>query len=508
MLIAITRAHQSNVLFARFLGVFVLLAIVYIIATRLVLAASLPLWLDETWSAMIATRADWSAFWKEAWLDCNPPLYYVFLTGWVSLFGDSNFVLRFPSALFIVTAALLPVIRRPKGLSRTGSWTLAALTILWQPCVEAMVDARGYGLMLLLAMASSLVVAQMLDGLTLRRAAAWVTLGTMMFMTHYYAATLIAGQGLVLLIRHRTALLRIWPAAFIAMPGLAWFAYHAPRLRDYARADVTWYDPTTGWSALGHLLYVVGALNLLSLGVIIAISVAAILCNRRLYTRPAATHFPEDRNLALAAAAGIIGFAVAIVIGLIQPSLAHRYFMSLVPPAMIALTLVTQRCMRPELAAGLLAFSFALPALNPQITWNVLNGRATYGYEEGSDFVQTHKPDQLVFLWDHPATKIMEQHSLEALGGYFMKRAGYDIPVHALVAPLTADPNILLRAAAGGQRPAIVWLYDTAHRSAADNYPPTFEKDPVWACRHLRRKTIRSGELGSIACVRTGASRD
>jgi hypothetical protein len=508
MLLVMSRTQKSNVSLARFLGAFVLLGTIYIIATRLVITVSLPLWLDETWSAMIVTRADWSDFWREVWLDCNPPLYYFFLTGWVSLFGDSNFMLRFPSTLFTVAAGLLPVIRRPQGLSRTGSWTLAALTILWQPGIEVMVDARGYGLLLLLSMASCLVVAQMLDRLTLPRAAVWTALCTMMFLTHYFAGPLIAGQGLILLLRHKAGLLRMWPAAFIATPSLAWFAYHAPRLRDYARADVAWYDPTNGWSALEHLLYIIGALNILSFGLIIAISVAAILHNRWPNMSRTAAGFPEDRNLALTAAAGSIGFAVAIMIGLIQASLAHRYFIPLVPPAMIALTLVTQRCMRPDLAGGLLAFSLALSALNPQITREVLDSRAIYGYEESSDFIQAYKPDQLLFLWDHPATKIMEQHSLEALGGYFMKRNRHDIPVNALVASLSDDPNAMLRAAAGGRRPAFIWLYDTAYQSAAGDHPPTFENDPAWTCRHWSRKTIRSGDLGSIACVRTGAGRD
>lgn len=498
------RTQQSNVSLARFLGAFVLLATIYILVMRLILSASLPLWLDETWSGMIATRSNWPAFWREAWLDCNPPLYYLFLTGWVSLFGDSNFMLRLPSSLFTVAAALIPVIWRPQGLSRIGSWSLAAFVMLWQPGLEVVVDARGYGLMLLLSMASCLMVARLLDRLTLQRGAAWVALGTLMFLTHYYAAALIIGQGLVLLARHRLALLRLWPTALIATPGLGWLVYHLPRLKEYARPDVAWYDPTDGWSILGHLLYTVGALNFLSLGLIVAISLAVILH----YGKSEADRAPDDRNLALVAATGGIGFAVTIAIGLIQASLAHRYFTPLVPPAMIALALLTQRCARPDLAGGLLAFSLALPALNPQITREIVNNRATYGYEETSDFVQAYKPDQLLFLWDHPATKIMEQNSLQALGGYFMTRAGDDLPVRALVAPLTADPNAMIRAAASGKRPALVWLYDTAHQSAAHDHPPTFEDDPAWRCHHWSRKTIRSGQLGSIACVRVGTGRD
>lgn len=52
-----------------------------LIAVRVPVAASAPLWLDETWSAMIATRPGWASFWHEARLDVNPPLYYLVLHG-------------------------------------------------------------------------------------------------------------------------------------------------------------------------------------------------------------------------------------------------------------------------------------------------------------------------------------------------------------------------------------------------------------------------------------------
>lgn len=508
MLSTISRTQPSMMSLTLFLRASVLLGTIYVIGTRLIISASLPLWLDETWSGMIATRADWPSFWREAWLDCNPPLYYFFLTGWVSIFGDSNFLLRLPSSLFVIAAAMLPVIWRPQGLNRAGAWTFATLILLWQPGLQVTLDARGYGLMLLLSTASCLVVARMLERLTLPRAAAWVALGTLMFLTHYYAAVLVIGQGTVLLYRHRVALLHVWPAVLIALPGLAWFAYHLPRLKDYARTDVAWYDPTTGWSVLGHLIYVLGALNFISLGMIVAIAVAAILHHRRPKASDAASQLADDRNLALTAGAGGVGFAIAIAIGLIQASLANRYFVPLVPAAMLALTLVTQRCARQELVGLILAFSFLLPALNPQVTREALDGRATYGYEEASDFVRAYQPDRLLFLWDHPATKIMDRRSLEAIGGYFLKRAGDDIPIRAQVAPITADPNALLRAATNGERPALIWLYDTAHQSAARDHPPAFEDDPAWICRHQHRKTIRSGELGSIACVRLGGRHD
>lgn len=498
--------QQCDRLLAGVLFALVLIGAIYSVGLRLTLSVSLPLWLDETWSAMIATRESWPAFWKEAWLDCNPPFYYLFLSGWVRLFGDSNFMLRLPSSLFVIAAAMLPVIWRPRGMSKSAVWTFAALIILWPPNLYVMLDARGYGLMLFLSTASCLTIAKMLQRLTPMGAAAWVMLGTMMFMTHYYSAVLIVGQGLILLHRHRARLLRVWPTIFIAIPGFVWFAYHLPRLKEYARPDVAWYDATTSWSTLGHLLFILGIENFLSLTLM---SLVAIVGAVKLYrSRSAPKQISEAGDIALAVGGAGIGFVIAIAVGMLQPSLAHRYFIPLVPSAMFALTLITQKFVRPDLAALILALTFLVSDVNPQIARQNANDRALYGYEEASNFVQLYEPDHLVFLWDHPATKIMDQHSLEAIGGYFMKRAGVPVAVQALEVPVAADPNAALRSAAIGKRPAIIWLYDTAHRSAAHDHPPTFERDPAWACLRRTRDTTRSGELGSVACVKSGNRHD
>jgi hypothetical protein len=272
---------------------------------------------------------------------------------------------------------------------------------------------------------------------------------------------------------------------------------------------VAWYDPTTGWSTLGHFLYVSGALDFLSFATMLVLAVLVLIRPARLTPADATPPASNDHNLVLVAATSVIGFVITITIGVVQASLANRYFTPLVPPAMLALTLMTQQFVRQELAGLILAFSFMLPSLNPQITGEALDARAIYGYEQTSDFVQGYRPDQLVFLWDHPAAKILDQNSLRAIGGYFMKRAGQAVPVKALIAPLNSDPNAMLReATANSRRPAFIWLYDTAHRAAAHDYPPTFDKDPNWICRHRSRQTIRSGELGSIACVKLGGGND
>jgi hypothetical protein len=494
--------RSSPILLIRFLHITVVLGVIYLLSMRFFLAATMPLWLDETWSGMIVSRSDWSSFWREAWLDCNPPLYYIFLRGWVAFFGESNLLLRLPAYLFMLAAAILPLLWRPTGLTKSSAWLFAALLLLWQQALLVMTDARGYGLLIALATASCLVFVKLLQNLTRARAAVWVALGTLMFLTHYYSGVLAMGQAMVLIFRHRTAVLRLWPTAFIAIPGLSWFFYHLPRLGEYAREDVIWYPSTTALSTLGHLGYIVAGSNLIPLAAVVVILIFMAVQNRRRKLPGSLSEPPTDRDLALAVLAAGVGFAIAIVIGLFQESLTDRYFIPLVPPAMIGLVLAVQRCNAPALSGSMLAFMFLIPSLNLNSTYRGAHERGYYGYERGSDFVARHNPDQLMFFWDHPAGKILDRQSLELIGSYFLARGGMQVPTQAFVVGERENPNPVLNAAATGKRPAIIWLYDTAHRSSAHFFPPIFDKDPAWTCQHRRLSMSRGGHMGAIACVR------
>lgn len=495
------KIQQSPQLLTRCLSAFIAVAAVYIVGIRLQIAAGASLWMDETWSAMIATRPNWSEFWHEAWLDCNPPLYYFFLKGWVAVFGDSNLMLRLPSILFCSLAAALPLVWPPHGLNQTARWTWAGLILLWPPSILMMVDARGYALMLLLSTASCLVVAKMLDRLSIKWAIAWVTLGTLMFLTHYFAAVLIAAQILVLLYRHRAQLFQVWSATLVAIPGIAWFAYHLPRLKDYARPDVAWQPLTNAGSALEHLSYVLGGWNSVSPLVIAAILGIAALHRWRTSSGQIIAPVTVDRDLALTASTAVIGFAIAIGIGILQASLINRYLVPLVPPTMLGFALIIQGSIQQELNGLLLLFFFTIPGLNANQTRQYADIRALYGYEQGSNFVGHYNPEQLLFLWDHPAAKILDQKSLELVGGYFLKRNNINVPTRALVVPETADANSILRAAAGGKRTAVIWLYNTSDRTAARAHRPTLENDPAWACLDRGPVGARIDQLGAIACV-------
>lgn len=474
-----------------------------VLAIRVWLAGQLPLWLDETWSAMIATQPDWASFWREAWLDCNPPLYYVLLSAWVVLFGDANLALRLPSVVFVAAAALAPLAWRPRGLNPIAAWTWAALIVLWGPGIYVTIDARGYGLLLLLSTLSCLLVMQLLERPALRTAGAWVAIGTMMFLTHYFSAVFLAAQALVLVRRHGLALLRLWPAGAPAIPGLLWFAWHYPRLREYARPDVVWYKTTTLADAYGHVAYAAGGGKAVAfVPMVLAILLAGLLVRRRRDGRDAPLDEGPSPSAWPVALAGWIGIALALVMGSVQPSLTDRYFVPMVPPVLLTFALLAQRSGRQTLVSLLLVIVFLVPGLQVDRLWRAAQARYLFGYEHASAFVAARRPTNVVFLWDHPAAKILDRGSLAGIGGYFLKRDGLDVATTALVVDEADDANARLRAAATGERPAVIWLYNTARRSAARFHPPVLGNDPGWECRHYRRPTEDAFELGAIACVK------
>ncbi len=492
---------------AQLLKAIISVGAVAVIAERLWIMSSLPLWLDETWSAMIATQPSWQTFWHEAWLDCNPPLYYLLIKVWAVPFGNSNFALRLPSLFFTTSAALIAVHWGKRKLGDIGAWTWGGLILFWMHSLTMSVDVRGYGLLLFLSTSTCIAFARLYTRITFHTAALWVALCTLMFLTHYFAATLIAAQGCLLLYRHRGDLLKVWPTGLIGAPALAWFAYHLPRLQDYARPDVVWYEPLNLSNAIIYTRYVFGhpAPSFLPLVLLTVLAGLAFnLREREHQIEDLSRNSVEKAALKATALSGAIGFALAFAIGALHASLTHRYLVPLVPPIMLGLVLVALRSTRRGLICTLLMCIYLISSLNFMLLREFSQNRNDYGYEKGSEFLAKYRPTHLIFAWDHPAAKILERNSLEQIGSFFLERAGIHAKTTAFVLQEYENPNILLTDAAEGERPAIIWIYNTSRKSAARQHPPMLGNDPAWLCRHYSQPASGGGELGAIACVKKG----
>jgi hypothetical protein len=464
-------------------------------ALRLSLLPGLPLWLDETWTAIIVNQPTWSAFWREVRLDCNPPLYYLLLALWTPLAGISNEALRAPSFFFMLLAFTVAWLWKAPGLSRDARLAWAALLFIWWPGVVLSLDARGYSLLMLISVAQLVALVRLLAVPTAAGAALWAALASAAVMTHYHALYPACVQGLLYLFVHRQQALRTWPAALVSVPALGWLTYHLPRLGDYARPDVAWYNQVTVTDISKHLLYVTGATTA-SLVVCAAAALAASVWVRSRNGGLLPQQDEHTRQLWLAAVSGVLALLLSWAVGFIRPTLAERYLTPMVPAILLGIVLLVRRLHDTPGAYAVLVAVYLVGSTTPATLEHRVAARNIYGYEKGAAFLMAARPDQLIFAWDHPATKILDEKSLRELGGFFFARAGLPIETVPVIVAENQNANPLLLGAATGKRPAIIWLYNKARASSARRYAPMLERQPGWRCRH-----DRLGPIGAISCA-------
>jgi len=109
------------------------------------------LWLDEgaTW-AEVTGKSYWILAQELLSADAAYPIYHLFLKGWVDLFGDSEYWLRLPSAIFGALAIALLTLAVPRQPQRGFLLVLmsTAPMLLWHAQ-----DAKVYSLLLCVAVA-------------------------------------------------------------------------------------------------------------------------------------------------------------------------------------------------------------------------------------------------------------------------------------------------------------------------------------------------------------------
>jgi 4-amino-4-deoxy-L-arabinose transferase-like glycosyltransferase len=205
-----------------------------------------PLWWDEGWSLYFAT-SDPGAVLRLTAVDIHPPLYYLLLHLWISLFGPGPASVRLLSVLIGVAAVPL--------IYLVGRWLfdhktalVAALLLAVSPFhIYYSQEVRMYGLVTLLGLATCYFAC-------VRRSWAWlgyVLAATAALYTQYYAAFLILALNLVVLFWLWARSRRIpgyqagrdlfsWLAAQVAVVALylPWLLYAGGKLLAYVRYKV------------------------------------------------------------------------------------------------------------------------------------------------------------------------------------------------------------------------------------------------------------------------------
>lgn len=456
------------------------------LAARIYIGRDLPLWVDESWTVMVASQPDWTGVWREAWRDANAPLYYLLMALWTPLAGVSDAALRLPSLIFAILASLLPILWRAPGLPFGARLAWGAMLWLWVGGLGFSADARVYALLLLLATAQTIAFVRLLAAPDRKGALIWATLAMLSGLGHYFALFLTLAQGVLLIVAlgpRRT--LRLWPAAFAFLPLLGWLAIHFPRLMEFARADVGWYVRLDSGTSIGLALHLIGPWTWR-----FPLLLAVALFATRLMRGAGEESEEGARPLLVAAMAGLIAFAMVLILGWLRPSVTARYLTPFVPAALLGLVLIARGARQARLACAALLAVYLLPLIELPAIRDELRARNAYSLAPASEWLAPTRPERVALLWDHPNMTIVADESLRPVGGFFLNRGGLGVESAVIRVPWSGDA-----AAAFPARSAILWLYDQGYRS-----------DTTAAIRRLAaqrrcRAYPREGGRGILACA-------
>jgi uncharacterized membrane protein len=135
--------------------------------------------------------------WNLTQSDNNPPLYYMILHFWVSLFGDSEFSSRFPSVIF-GSLSVFAIYGLGNLLFGRKTGLLAALILATSVFhVWFSQEARSYSLLTLLTLLSFYCFLKLLCAPRQKHfTAAYLATGVLLLYTHYYGLPVIAAQNI------------------------------------------------------------------------------------------------------------------------------------------------------------------------------------------------------------------------------------------------------------------------------------------------------------------------
>ena len=195
-------------------------------AARIIGANGFPVWTDEGWSIWAANTHQFDTILNIVSADRHPPLYFLSLSAWGSLAGDSRLVLRFLSiAGGIVTVAVVYRIGADVFGRRVGLFAAILLAVLGSAVYYSQ-EVRHYGWLTLFTSLTWLCFLRYLRTPERRFWIAYVVSMALMLYTQYFGVLALAVQAFVGLILwgaplcRKLNLISAWAAA--ALLYLPW----------------------------------------------------------------------------------------------------------------------------------------------------------------------------------------------------------------------------------------------------------------------------------------------
>lgn len=470
-------------------------ALAFGVALRLSQRENLPLWLDETITAAIASQPALGAVLRHVLLDVNAPAYFLIAHLWTSLTSLSNEALRAPALAFGLAAPLLCLAGAP-GLTARARWIWLALVALWLPAIVYTNEARGYSLLYALAIANTVAFIRLLAQRTQTGAMLWAASISALLLTHYVALFLAVAQGLLLLAILGRRAFGFWPAILPLAPALALMAVHSARVLEFADPQYSWYALVDAATVPKIFIWTMGGYEL---AVALAAFAGIVIAGRLRRDREATSTPTSGRPPWLAALAGALGWATFVAFCMIRPNFASRYLIVFAPAVMLGVAVLSERAGRVIRIAPVLALLLAfIQTLEYRHTdrgqYNV------FEFQSGARFLMDAGARSITFLWDNPNNETAAPEQMKLVGEFFFKRAGYQVEVKSTRTPFGTDPNVKLGEQAAEVGAGFIWLYDKEiRRTAAVEFPPRLDE----ALSDFHCHTRSNVRVVALACIRT-----
>ena len=353
---------------------FALVAAAIVVGTllRFLFIGAKSMWLDEVYS-LVFSASPWPAFVRTmVGREANMVAYYLLLRPWLAL-GDGEGTVRALSALFGVATIPLLYALGARLFGRGAGAIAAAVLAVHAFAVKYSQEARGYSLLMLVAVAAGVLLVRAVERPTPRAWIAYAIVGSLVVYAHFYGVLVLGAQWLSLaplLWRRRDALPWRPVLAAATLTGVL-LAPLALFLLSGRLAGASYWMRFPSEGELEYFRYtLVGAGNWTSERVFLswvyglAIAAAVVASVRERAGEPRASEGGPDRaRLAgwrywLLLSWALVPIALTIGVSVVRPIFQDRYLIACVPPLVLLLG-VALASLRPRLRWSALALVLA-----------------------------------------------------------------------------------------------------------------------------------------------------
>ncbi|MFH1409225.1 MAG: glycosyltransferase family 39 protein [Nanoarchaeota archaeon] len=330
-----------------------LIAIIILgIVLRIAFLGQESLWMDETYSLVCSSQSGDAFFTCLTTAQSQPPLYFILLSGWISLFGESEEALRSLSVIFSIAALpFIYLLARHWFKKKTASLALVFGSITFIQIFYAQ-EARPYALFMCLTVLTTYVLMKLFSNN--RHWPMYLASMILLVYTHYFAWFVVAFHMILAFLSKKRM-------PFI-MISLAFLSY-LPWLPTMARG--IWFDSRVMLGALTTkfgLPAVLASTLFFGIPLFSGISIAGIIwINRTRLTSDLLTKsYPQFRSLPFI----FIILHLSLLPFIIHPLFLTRYLFFLSPfVAIIMAKLLVDSGKRPMVIGSVIIVIISLGAI-------------------------------------------------------------------------------------------------------------------------------------------------